>query len=345
MNRRPTARRWASALGLGMLVAGAALVGAAPAQAADLGMTITPTTGSNQVSPTFELSNGCPGGTTSYAGLIFGGSFPSDGQLILNPGNIGLSGLAFTVQASISFQDAAADAGFSTLSGTYTAKVICQDDLSNVLRTFSAPVTFSSPTAYTTPAGASPSPTPTPTPTVTGSPSPTPTSSGSPSPTASSSPTPTASAAGGVTITDQDGALLGDDPVLTPGQTVTIVADGFEPDEEVSATLHSTPVTLDPATADADGAVAYVLVVPTDTAEGEHSLVLAGADETVTVAFSVTAVDASESANAEALPQTGSSKLLPGVFIGLCLIALGWIAVEVARRHGLLRFGGDGDAR
>ncbi len=333
-----TGTRRISALGVaGLLVAGTVLLGAATAQAADLDMTITPKTGSNQVSPTFELSNGCPGGTTSYAGLMFGGAFPADGQLILNPGNIGLSGLAFSVQASISFQDAAADAGFSTLSGKYTAKVICQDDLSNVLRTFSAPVTFSSPTAYTTPAGPSPSPT------TSASPSPTPSGSSSPSPTESASPSPTTSEDAATTITDSEGNDLGVDPVLLPGQSVTVVASGFEADEEVPATLHSTPVTLTPTTADADGVVTYELVVPTDLEAGEHSLVLEGADQTVTVAFSVAAADSSD--GTDSLPATGSSNLVPGLLIGIGLVAVGWIAVATARRHGMLRFGGDGDAR
>lgn len=331
------ARRSVHAFGAAMLVAGAALIGAAPAQAADQDMTITPSSGTNQVSPTFVLSAGCPAAATSFAALMFGGSFPAEGQLIGAPGNIGLSTSAFSFEASISFQDAAADAGFSTLSGTYTAKAICQDDLSNVLRTFAAPVTFSSPTTYTSPAGGGPSPTPSP------SSSSSPSASTSPSPSSSASPSSSESGEGTVVITDADGTELGANPDLVNGQAVTVVADGFTADEEVTVTLNSTPTTLDPTTADADGLVIYDFTVPADLEAGAHTLVFEGADQTVTVDFTVSASD-TDGTDDGSLPATGPS-LVPRIALGLGLIAAGWLAVSYARRHGLLRFGGDGDLR
>jgi hypothetical protein len=134
------------------LVAGSLAVVASPAYADTLSATITPPTGANTTFATFNLSNGCPlPATTSYAGVIEGGAFPASGQLIVNPGTVGLSDTAFSVGASITFQDAAADAGFSTLSGPYTVRILCQDDFGNVQRDFTAPLTFTSPTTYTTP--------------------------------------------------------------------------------------------------------------------------------------------------------------------------------------------------
>src|SRR5262249_38704039 len=100
---------------------------------------------------TFNLSDGCPlPATTSYAAVIQGGQFPAAGQLIVNPGTVGLSDTPFSVAASITFQDAAIDAGFTTLSGPYTVRILCQDDFGNVQRDFTAPLTFTTPTTYVT---------------------------------------------------------------------------------------------------------------------------------------------------------------------------------------------------
>ena len=97
--------------------------------------------------------------------------------------------------------------------------------------------------------------------------------------------------AGSATVTDSTGTALGADPTLAPGQTVTVQASGFTAGEAVTATVHSVPETLTPATASSTGTVAYSFTVPTDLAAGAHTLVLAGAtsSHTVTVNFSIAA--------------------------------------------------------
>jgi hypothetical protein len=121
---------------------------------------------------------------------------------------------------------------------------------------------------------------------------------------------------------------LGDDPTLAPGQTVTVQASGFAAGEAVSATVHSVPETLTPATASSTGTVAYTFTVPTDLAAGAHTLVLAGATSahTVTVDFSIaapsvlgTTTTTTPSAGSASLPFTGADIGLLAAVAAVCM--------------------------
>ena len=63
---------------------------------------------------------------------------------------------------------------------------------------------------------------------------------------------------------------------MRPGDTVTVGGAGFQPAEQVTVTLLSTPVRLTTQTADSSGGVSYTFVVP-DLAPGAHSVELGGA--------------------------------------------------------------------
>ena len=56
------------------------------------------------------------------------------------------------------------------------------------------------------------------------------------------------------------------------GDTVTVTGEDFEPNAEVTFTLHSTPKEVGKAPADTEGKVTLTFQVPFDTEEGDHQL-------------------------------------------------------------------------
>jgi LPXTG-motif cell wall-anchored protein len=72
-----------------------------------------------------------------------------------------------------------------------------------------------------------------------------------------------------------DGALAGVPSGVQPGQTITLVADGFAPDSPVTFGLYSVPVTLGVVDADAQGTARLTVVIPAGY-EGAHTLVALG---------------------------------------------------------------------
>ena len=79
---------------------------------------------------------------------------------------------------------------------------------------------------------------------------------------------------------------------VAAGGSVTLSSPGFSPGEQVSVTLHSTPVQLETVTADAAGAVTTSVTIPTGTAPGAHELILTGltSGRVVTIPITVSAV-------------------------------------------------------
>ena len=64
--------------------------------------------------------------------------------------------------------------------------------------------------------------------------------------------------------------LTGSTSTLPAGGKITLVARGFLPDETVSFSLHSDPVFLGTAVADADGVATLVVAIPADAPAGAH---------------------------------------------------------------------------
>ncbi|MGS0561724.1 Ig-like domain-containing protein [Microbacterium aurugineum] len=61
-----------------------------------------------------------------------------------------------------------------------------------------------------------------------------------------------------------------------PGQTQTAFGSGFLPGEDVTGLLESAPISLGLQTADADGAVTFIIALPGDIEVGEHTVTLTG---------------------------------------------------------------------
>ncbi|WP_053385708.1 purple acid phosphatase family protein [Leucobacter japonicus] len=83
------------------------------------------------------------------------------------------------------------------------------------------------------------------------------------------------------------------------GGTLSVTGAGFEPNEALTAEVHSEPIALDPFSADAAGAIDLQWQIPADFEAGDHELVITRADGTpVTIAFVVAAAEAAADAGA-----------------------------------------------
>ncbi len=108
---------------------------------------------------------------------------------------------------------------------------------------------------------------------------------------------------------------------MRAGDSVTVTASGFQPGEEVVATLFSTPISLGSATADSTGGLVATFTIPADIEPGDHRIELVGrsSGRTVSVAIEVLApVGVEGSRN---LPATGAGLLAQtAVALGLLLV-------------------------
>ncbi|SEE36959.1 hypothetical protein SAMN05216489_06364 [Streptomyces sp. 3213] len=194
---------------------------------------------------------------------------------------------------------------------------------------------------------------------------------------ATSSPSPTVTDNPDLTVTDEDGTALGTNPALDPGQKVKITARGYTASAAVKVTLADSTATFTDAKANSSGTVdSYEFTVPSDIADGDHTLTLAeDATDGHSVAFAfTTGDDSSESpspsasdSDSGATPTDGStggssdsggttggdsgtgsssgSMAATGAQVGaiglasLAFLAAGSALVLHMRRKGLLTFG------
>jgi hypothetical protein len=120
---------------------------------------------------------------------------------------------------------------------------------------------------------------------------------------------------------------------LQPGQQLTLTYTGFQPGEEVTVVLHSTPVTLGVFTADETGSVTADVTIPGDAEAGRHTLTLSGP---VTgdhdIGFQLTAAEEQPVAAAPAADRTDLTlPLVAGAVILVLLCGAGYLVVR--RRH------------
>lgn len=140
----------------------------------------------------------------------------------------------------------------------------------------------------------------------------------------------TASNAAGNTATtsssDSDGIID-----VTPLQAVEVATSGFQPDSDVEIWLHSEPMLLARAKADATGTLRTAVQIPAQAPAGDHRLVITGRSsrgETVSVAMAVRVQGVP--------PAVTSSPGSAAVWVPLSALAL-VAAMLVARRRFTLR--------
>jgi len=84
--------------------------------------------------------------------------------------------------------------------------------------------------------------------------------------------------------------LTGSTTTLAPGEKITLVARGFLPGETVEFVLHSDPVVLGTAEADADGVATLVVALPAGVPAGEHHVEATGMTSLRTAQIPVTVI-------------------------------------------------------
>ena len=123
-----------------------------------------------------------------------------------------------------------------------------------------------------------------------------------------------------------------------PGQQMELVAEGFEPGESVAFYLHSDPVFLGTAVADANGVARLLADIPADVPTGAHTVIATGGTSgrwaTLAVELAVPAAAPTAASPAAAGPDlavTGaqSGALMAGAWL---MLLVGGALVLVARR-------------
>jgi len=136
---------------------------------------------------------------------------------------------------------------------------------------------------------------------------------------------------------------------VAPLQSVEVATSGFQPDSDVEIWLHSEPMLLARAKADATGALRTAVQIPAHAPAGDHRLVITGRStqgETISVAMAVRVQGAAAVSGLpdtlELAPTTGTSStgtpststtVAVTAIITLSLVA----AVLIARRRFTLR--------
>ena len=155
----------------------------------------------------------------------------------------------------------------------------------------------------------------------------------------------TAPPAAELTVKDAAGHTLADGATLAAGQKLTITGTGFDAAEQVTITVHSTPVVLGTVVTDGVGTVTATIVLPASLAAGSHELTLAGASTSGVYAFTVVAAAPTTSptptpapttgggsSDDPSLAHTGADLMLPGA-VALLLLVIGTALVAGARRR------------
>lgn len=110
-----------------------------------------------------------------------------------------------------------------------------------------------------------------------------------------------------------------------PGQKVVRIIEGFQPFEEVTLVMHSTPVVLGTFTADANGVLTASFTLPAGATVGTHTLVYEGTTTYFQESFTVTA-------KGKQLAYTGADVTVP-LTVGIGLVLAGAGALYVSRRR------------
>ncbi|MDQ2660676.1 MAG: family 78 glycoside hydrolase catalytic domain [Actinomycetota bacterium] len=117
---------------------------------------------------------------------------------------------------------------------------------------------------------------------------------------------------------------------VKPGDTITVTGEGFAPGESVTIDLRSQSVRLGEAVADDTGAFSTSVTIPSDTATGEHHVVLTGENPESTISFTIT-VDPDTVILPGGIATTGAV-VAPVLTLGLLLVAAG-AALFIWRRR------------
>ncbi|MFZ6004257.1 MAG: prenyltransferase/squalene oxidase repeat-containing protein [Actinomycetota bacterium] len=115
------------------------------------------------------------------------------------------------------------------------------------------------------------------------------------------------------------------------GGSTTVSGSGFTPGEQVTITLHSTPVLLATVVADGEGRVTKAVTIPTDLEVGEHRIELVGLTSGVRASIEIEVLG-TEVAGRGTLPATGRASAA-SVALAVALLLAGATLIGAARRR------------
>lgn len=137
------------------------------------------------------------------------------------------------------------------------------------------------------------------------------------------------------------GTDLNSDPTVTLekstvkiGESIEIVGTGFTADHEISAVLHSDPITIGTAVADESEVVRFSYTIPATTPIGSHEIILTDA----TIGVSAKAPLTVEAATAKAEAATAKAKEAKGGLAktGATFAPLMGVAAAIALAGGVM---------
>jgi len=114
--------------------------------------------------------------------------------------------------------------------------------------------------------------------------------------------------------------------VVAPGSSVRVSGNNCASNAPVTLTLDGAPVA--PTTADANGAFATTITIPTNASRGDHSL----ASSCASALGGTHVLGATVSVNT-ALPRTGSRNTIPILTLAAGLVVLGAVLVTAVRHR------------
>ncbi len=126
-------------------------------------------------------------------------------------------------------------------------------------------------------------------------------------------------------------SLTVSDSRVVLGQSITIEGGGADPGATVTIVLHSDPITLGSTTADGSGNFSATVAIPSGVSAGTHTITAVSNGVTL-ASVSIVVAGSTGSSSSGDLPFTGSSTL-PGIGIGVGLIALGSSLLLLSRRR------------
>ncbi len=126
-------------------------------------------------------------------------------------------------------------------------------------------------------------------------------------------------------------------PTVVVGDQLSVTATGYPAGSVVTFTLHSTPVVLGSAVADANGQATLVFTLPVGTTPGVHQITANGVplgecDPDVSTNLMVDAAVTATTAGSGTLPRTGTNSA-ELVQLALVLIAVGGLITLATRKR------------
>jgi hypothetical protein len=118
-----------------------------------------------------------------------------------------------------------------------------------------------------------------------------------------------------------------------PGGSLNVTGQGFQPNSDVSLTLHSTPVSLGTAHTNGAGSFSQGVTIPASTTSGSHTITAVdAAGDTASASLTVTGSSGSSTPPSTGLAGTGVAVIGIGA-LGVVLLIGGGLMLLAGRRR------------